>query len=199
MCRLNGGEWDPWSCTCISPIVVDVAGNGFNLSNAQNGVLFDIVNNGSPKQVSWTAADTDDAWLALDRNGNGTIDSGGELFGSSSPQPFLQTGETKNGFRSLAVFDRVDRGGNNDGKIDRRDAIFEEMKLWQDINHNGVSESNELHSLSELGLKSIDLAYKESRRYDENGNWFRFRSKVRDNNDAQLGRWAWDVFLQVQQ
>lgn len=197
-CQVGGGVWDAVTCTCISPIVIDVAGNGFNLTNAQNGVLFDILNHGTPIQVSWTAANSDDAWLALDRNGNGTIDRGKELFGSSTPQPFLESGESKSGFRALAVFDKLQRGGNLDGKINAQDSVFSRLRLWRDANHNGVSEANELYTLPQLGLRMIDLDYEESTRHDQNGNWFRYRAKVRDAQGAQLGRWAWDVFLQVQ-
>ena len=181
----------------MSPIVIDILGNGFDLTSAQNGVMFDIAREGTPRQVAWTSANSDDAWLVLDRNGNGLIDHGRETFGSASPQPFLNPGETKNGFRSLAVFDQFDQGGNGDGKLNRRDAIFSQLQLWQDVNHNGISEPNELHSLPDLGLRVIDLDYQEKRRYDIWGNWFRFRSKVRDAQDAQLGRWAWDVFPQT--
>jgi len=110
----------------------------------------------------------------------------------------LRPGETKNGFRTLAVFDRLDRGGNGDGKINSRDAIYVDLQLWQDVNHNGVSEGNELHSLAEMGLEEIELRYKESRRHDDHGNWFRFRSKVWDSHGSHIGRWAWDVFLQTQ-
>ena len=198
ICIGGGGIWDPSTCTCISPIVVDVLGNGFDLTSAQGGVWFDIVNDGVGRQVAWTSAGSDDAWLALDRNGNGRIDKGKELFGSSTPQPALQEGETKNGFRALAVFDRINRGGNGDGRISPQDAVYNSLKLWQDTNHNGISEPNELHGISELGLRVIDLQYEETRRVDANGNWFRFRSRVRDAQNAQLGRWAWDVFLQVE-
>lgn len=63
------------------------------------------------------------------------------------------------------------------------------------MNHNGISEAGELYKLKELGLKIVELDYKESKKTDQYGNRFGYRAKVKDSHDAQLGRWAWDVFL----
>lgn len=181
----------PPCCCFFSPIVVDVEGDGFDLTDADGGVRLDASGQGAFVQTGWTRANSDDAWLALDRNGNGTIDSGQELFGNFTPQP---TSSAPNGFIALAEYDKTTNGGNNDGRISSQDTIFNNLRLWQDVNHNGFSETNELKTLPTLGLAIIDLDYHESNRTDEHGNRFKYRAKVRDVQGAQIGRWAWDVF-----
>jgi hypothetical protein len=206
--RFGGYDFESCECTggcqdsLCSPVVIDTLGNGFSMTNNANGVNFDLDNDGFPELVSWTSLNTDDAWLALDRNNNGFIDSGRELFGNVTPQPpptaDSNGGEDLNGFRALAEFDTAGYGGNGDGKITQADAIFSRLRLWQDKNHNGVSDDGEVLTLPQLGLRKIDLDYRTSRQTDEFGNQFRYRTKVRDAQDAQLGRWAWDVFLITQ-
>lgn len=177
---------------CASPIIIDTEGEGIDLSSAPNGVDFDIDGDGSPERLAWTRNRTDDAWLALDRNGNGSIDSGRELFGNFTPQP---ASSNPNGFIALAEYDRSPNGGNNDALIDARDAIFSSLRLWLDANRNGRSEAGEMFTLPSLGVAAFDLDYKEFKHRDSYGNWFRYRAKVYDEHGAQLGRWAWDVFL----
>jgi hypothetical protein len=160
--------------TCCSPILIDTTGHGYFLTDATNGVLFDITADGTPIQMAWTAAGSGDAFLVLPE-ADGLVHSGRDLFGSGSPQP---PSAHPNGFAALAVYDLPANGGNGDGIIDSRDAIFSSLRLWIDANHDGISQPEELHTLASLGVNSISLNYTMSQRTDQYGNIFRYRALV---------------------
>ena len=179
---------------CSSPILIDTDGKGFHLTSAEEGVPFDITGDGHLTRMAWTAPGSTNAFLALPQDG--TINSGKDLFGNFTPQP---QSSHPNGFLALAVYDQPENGGNGDGVIDEKDGIFSSLRLWIDSNHDGVAQAEEIHSLPELGVFSISLHYRESRKEDQYGNLFRYWSRINlidpDEDDSRAGRVAYDVFF----
>ncbi|MFZ5997812.1 MAG: hypothetical protein ACOYW7_10030 [Nitrospirota bacterium] len=158
--------------TILSPIVLDLDRDGVETTNVKDGAYFDHDGNGFAEQTGWAGAD--DGILVMDKNGNGTIDDGKELFGNET---LLSDGtKASNGFQALAELD-----GNSDGKIDSNDAAFAQLKVWQDINGDGYSTSGELKSLSELGIQSINTGYTNSTTVDAQGN-----------EHKQIGSFTWN-------
>ncbi len=145
--RVWGGGWQCKSCSG-SPIIIDTKGEGFHLTDPAGGVAFSFIS-GKPVQMAWTDPAYGNGFLVLDRNGNGVIDDGTELFGNLAPQP---PSKTPNGFLALAVFDQPENGGNGDGYIDPRDGVFHKLRIWIDANHDGISQRAELRTLRELGI-----------------------------------------------
>lgn len=192
----TGGYERQGNCCCpATPIIIDIDGNDYSLTSVPAGVEFDINGDGTKEQVSWTTAYGTAGFLVLDRNGNGRIDDASELFGNYTSQPTPSEGMSKNGFLALAVFDSTDRGGNNDGKISDADAIFDQLRLWMDRNHDGSLDPGELTTMGAARIAGIDLSYKESRRVDPHGNQFRYRAKILRQHGSDASRWAWDVLL----
>jgi len=118
------------------------------------------------------------------------------LFGSST---FQAPSTSPNGFAALALYDSVANGGNEDGIIDSRDAIWPSLRLWIDANHDGICQLEEMHTLPSLGINSISLRYSLSERVDQFGNQFRYRAAINpdDPGESRVGRLAYDVFFLV--
>jgi hypothetical protein len=152
-----------------SPLMIGVTAP-IKLSSRKQGVVFDISGTGAAWQLSWpTSPDT--GFVVWDRNGNGRIDNGLEMFGNFTRlAPGLRAG---NGFIALSEYD-----ANGDYVIDWRDEVWGRLRLWIDGNVNGVSEPEELMRLDDLRIESLDLRYTESSVKDKEGNWFRYVSDV---------------------
>lgn len=140
------------------PLIIDLGASGITLHSLANGVYFDLDNNGFAEKTAWI--DVEDGFLALDRNSNGKIDNGGELFGD---QVIMKNGsKSSSGFEALAEYDE-----NGDNCIDCQDSIFDKLMVWTDKNHNGISEADELRTLEECNINSISLNHTEKSIVDE--------------------------------
>jgi len=160
------------------PIVLDLDNDGIELTSLEDGVDFDIDGDGDTERTA--TATGGDGFLALDRNGNGSIDNGSELFGD-------QNGAS-NGFEELSRFD-----SNRDGVIDARDTIYDQLRVFVDGNRDGFSQSGELFSLADLGIASIDLGYRNVQERAAGGNTIAQRSYF-TRNDGSRGQ-AVDALL----
>jgi hypothetical protein len=168
----NGGD-------SASPIILDVARDGYHLTSLEDGVFFDLDADGFAELVSWTRAQSDDAFLALDRNGNGLIDNGGELFGNHTPSYPGANITASNGFEALRFLEGPAYGqAARDEVLNEADAAFARLLLWTDRNHDGLSQPDELQSLRSAGVRAIGTDYKLSRRQDRYGNEFRQRARA---------------------
>jgi hypothetical protein len=128
-----------------SPLLLDLAGDGLNLSTLEGGTSFDLLGTGHPVQCAWSKGD--DAWLVLDANGNGRVDGAAELFGNES---FGR--RHPDGFNALAELDT-----NRDGLINAADSAFGQLLLWTDADRDGRSTPSELTTLSRAGVVAIEL------------------------------------------
>lgn len=157
----------------VSPVIVDMSGDGIRLTTSGRGVRFDLYNTGTKIQVAWTERGSDDAFLAVDNNFNGRIDNGGELVGA--------TVNGERGLSELAMNDgfvsRAERSPSAvNGFIDSQDFMYRTLILWTDKNHNGESEEDELQSFADAGFQSIRASYTLARARDSAGNVVEMKS-----------------------
>jgi hypothetical protein len=157
-CALVDGTWTyppsapsgtSGTSQCDTPLVLAFAGERVEFIQAPG--YFDLAGTHARVTTDWVSAQT--PWLALDRNGNGRIDDGAELFGSMTS--LADGSRARDGFAALAALD-----DDGDGRITAHDSVFGELLVWRDINQDRVSSPDELTSAMTAGLVSIDLGYR---------------------------------------
>jgi hypothetical protein len=164
----------------VSPIAIDLNGDGIKTVSIDAGVTFDLLNTGSAVNVGWLSGN--DGFLAIDKNQNGIIDDRSELFG----------GAVGEGFAQLASFD-----SNGDGQVNSQDSLFGDLGIWQDANINGKTEAGELKSLAAANIASLNVAYTQQSILDTNGNILGEKSTALDGNGKSLD--MVDVYFRVGQ
>ncbi|MEQ2027777.1 hypothetical protein ABLB84_18965 [Xenorhabdus szentirmaii] len=156
-----------------TPLVIDLTGDGINTIAENRNIFFDHDNDGIIESSGWIELNSE--FLVWDKNKDGKINNGNELFGNNS---ILKNGtNADNGFAALADLD-----DNNDGVFDQNDTLWNSLELWIDYNRDAITDSGELHRLSESGISSINLAYKENGFKDINGNVHGLESTANWNN-----------------
>lgn len=143
-----------------TPLVLDLNGDGVQTTSFSESMLFDLLATGTKQSLGWVSKQ--DGLLAIDLTGDGQINSGAELFGSST---VLANGaHAKDGWAALAALD-----SNADGKLDVHDSQFDQLRVWVDSNGNGQTDAQELRTLADHHIASIDLAA-DGRSTQQNGN-----------------------------
>lgn len=144
------------------PLTLDLDGDGLETVGADlSGVTFDHDGDGIETGTGWVQSD--DGFLVLDRNANGSIDTGAELFGDSTP--LAGGGQAEDGFAALAQEDT-----NSDGVVNSSDANWSDLRVWRDLNQDGSSQTGELFTLASLGIAGINVEATEHSRVLEDGN-----------------------------
>lgn len=205
-CR-DDETWDEDLEKCIpidSPILIPLTqSQAIRLTSPLTGVSFDIDGDGTIERVAWTEAGTRVAFLAIDQNGNGRIDSGKELLGNHT---VVGVGD---GFGALQALNMQLNGGRREAIIDEVTPLYAKLLLWEDVNHNGFSEAAELQPASNV-VSGIGLGIKLHHRRDGHGNFFKFQgfAHIRTEPGRNLPQSPreskerviriYDVFLKVQ-
>lgn len=165
---------------CVLVISTDLR-NPYALTSVDDGVQFDINGDGAPDQVSWTTADSDVAFLALDRDDDGHVSSVRELIGEHTVP---EAGSAPDALITLAA----EAAGTEHGAVvDSENPLFLRLLLWTDSNHNGISESSELRSAREV-FAAIGLGFSGYHRVDQFGNQARHQGDAYVRTELGLNR-----------
>ena len=182
---ISGEEFDTLQTS--SPIILDLDGDGIETVALGEGAFFDHDGDRFREQTSWVKGNQD-VLLVFDRNGNGSIDGGRELFGTET---VLQDGrKAADGYEALAELDT-----NGDGRVDASDAAWAELQAWQDWDGDGITAADELTSLSDAGVASVSTQGTASSYVDPQGNEHRLVGTFM-RSDGSTGASA-DVWFQV--
>ncbi len=159
---VTGSDWiSPgydYSNSYVDPLVLKLGAGSVHTTNRLGStVMFDMNADGARDKTGWITAD--EGFLVIDKNNNGIIDNTSEMF-SEYLSPKARTG-----FGALAAFDQ-----NGDGYADKWDKNFGKLKLWIDINVNGVTDQGELHALNEFGIYAIRTKTPKVANHYDNGN-----------------------------
>jgi len=187
----KNGQCAPDDIVCQgSPIVINLGRGPYELTGLDNPVRFDLNANGVPELVAWTAPDADLAFLWLDRNADGTVNNGSELFGN-----YTRLGNGRlaiNGFEALREFD-----SNGDGVIDASDAIWRQLRLWVDRNHDGIAQPDEITPITASPIVAISLDYHWSGHRDRWGNAFKYQATItlKEAGGRTVPRAVYDIYF----
>ncbi|PWU28218.1 hypothetical protein DK254_20430 [Pseudomonas sp. RW407] len=169
-----------------SPLILDLDGDGVETLGKDAGIHFDHDGNGFAELSGWVGKD--DGLLVLDRNGNGEIDDGSELFGNNTD--LADGGKATNGFLALADLD-----SNGDGWIDASDEAFSQLRVWKDSNSNGKVDEGELLTLEDAGVGKLSTGFSNQNKVDEHGNKILQQGGYVDlNGDTQAMDDVWFTF-----
>jgi len=183
--KLSTAQLSALQAARVSPLALDLDGDGIETLSIDEGVMFDLLASGQALQTGWIASD--DGLLAMDRNRDGVISSGAELFGEASPGALPNS----HGFDALARLD-----SNRDGVINWEDVAFDQLLVWRDLNKDGHSDPNELFKLGEFGIKSLSLEHRPGTEI-QSGNWLGLLGNY--TNESGQSHALVDVWLQVRE
>ncbi len=209
----NGYMWSWNTTTCTwqevpnnTPVAIETKKEGhYEFTDPSKGgyVTFDIRGDGSLQRVSWPKVGSGVGWLVLDRDGDGIIKDGTELFGNFTPHSDggVPNHPSPNGFLALGWYDHPENGGDGNLIIDKRDAVWSKLRLWidehcyRDPDRPCESRPEELHTLESEGIRSLSIVYTGSFKTETAGNLFKFAAVVNPAADNDTPEQAHEFAL----